>query len=139
MKEKYNWFNRGCFTIPLDLYRIPMLFDIFVLTSFMCCFHERFSSVSTPRNFVTFSLSMTILSIFKKGSDSLKNLFFEAGWNREYFIFVKFSDNLFALNQRDVLLSSSSYQKKKSPTCMPERNKLVSSANMIGFCFSDHL
>ena len=39
-------------------------------------FHERFSSISTWGNFVTFSLSMTIVSIFKKGSDSLKNLFF---------------------------------------------------------------
>ena len=73
-----------------------MLFDIFVLTSFMCCFHEKFSSISTPRNLVTFSLSMTILFIFEKGSGSLKNLFFEAGWNREYVVFVTFSDNLFA-------------------------------------------
>ena len=53
-----------------------MFFDIFELTSFMCCFHERFLSISTPRNFVTFSHSMPILSIFKKGSGSLKNLFF---------------------------------------------------------------
>ena len=69
-------FNKRCCTIPLNLKRIPMLFDIFILTLFMCCFHERFSSISTPRNFVTFSLSVTMLSIFKKGSDSLKNLFF---------------------------------------------------------------
>ena len=83
-----------------------MLSDIFVLTLFVSCFHERFLSESTPRNFVTFSLSTKILSIFKKGIGSLKNLFFEAGWNRAYFVFVKFSDNLFALNQRDILLSS---------------------------------
>ena len=51
---------------------------------------------------------MAMLSIFKKSSSSLKNLFFffEAGWNREYFIFVKFSDNLLALNQKDISLSS---------------------------------
>ena len=52
-----------------------MLFDIFVLAWFICCFHERFSSISTPRNFVIFSLSMTILPIFKKGSGSLKKKF----------------------------------------------------------------
>ena len=50
-----------------------MLFGIFVLASFMRCFHERFSSISTPRNFVTFFLS--IISAFKKGRGSLKNLF----------------------------------------------------------------
>ena len=61
-----------------------MLFDIFVLAWFICCFHERFSSISTPRNFVIFSLSMTILPIFKKGSGSLKKIFFEAG--REYLL-----------------------------------------------------
>ena len=38
-----------------------MLFDIFVQTLFMYCFHERFSSISAPRNLVTFSLSTTIL------------------------------------------------------------------------------
>ena len=87
-----------------------MLFDTFVLTSFMCCFHERFSSISAPRSFVTFSLSVAILPIFKKGSGSLKNLFFEAGWNREYFVFVKFSDNVFT---REIFCwVHSSHQKK---------------------------
>ena len=100
-----------------------MLFDILVLISFMCCFHERFSSISTPRNFVTFSLSMTKLPDFKKGSGSLKNLFFEAGWNREYVVFVKFSDNLFALNQRDILLSSQFISEKRSSMlCLKEIN-----------------
>ena len=114
MNEKYNYLIKHCCTIPLNLQRIPMLFDIFVLTLFMCCFHERFSSISTPRNFVTFSLSVTMLSIFKKGSDSLKNLFFfEAGWNMEYFAFVKFSDNLFALNQWDILLRSQAFSEKQ--------------------------
>ena len=55
-----------------------MLADIFVLISFMCCFYERFSSINTPKNLVTFSLSMAILSIFKKGNGSLKNIFCEA-------------------------------------------------------------
>ena len=100
-----------------------MLFYIFVLTSFMCCFHERFSSISTPRIFVTFSLSMAMLSTFKKGSVSLKNLFFEGGWNREYIVFVKFSDNLFVLNQRDISVSSQFTSEKRSSTFMPERNK----------------
>ena len=95
--------------------------------------------VSTPRNFATFSLSMTVLSTFEKGSGSLKNLLFEAGWNREYFVFAKFSDNLFALNQRDILLSSQFISEKRSSTFMPDRNKLVLSANMIGFSFSEHL
>ena len=45
---------------------------------------------------------MVILSISKKGSGSLKNIFFDTGRNKEYFVFVKFSDNLFALNQRDT-------------------------------------
>ena len=116
-----------------------MLFDIFVLTSFMCCFHERFLSISTPTSFVTFSLSMTILSIFKKGSGSLKNLFFRLDEIENILFFVKFSNNLFALNQRDILLSSEFILEKMSSTFLPERNKLVSSANMIGFSFSEHL
>ena len=29
--------------------------------------------------------------------------------------------------------------KKRSPTSMPEKNKLVSSANMSGFSYSEHL
>ena len=110
-----------------------MLFDI------LGCFHERFSSVSTSRNCVTFSVSMAISSIFKRVSGSLKNLFFDAGWNWEYFVFATFSGNLYALNQRDILLSSQFILEKKSSTFMSERNKLVSSANMIGFSFSEHL
>ena len=63
------------------------------------------------------------MSIFKKGSGSLKNLFFEAGWNREYVVFVKFSDNLFALNQRDILLSSQFISEKRSSMlCLKEIN-----------------
>ena len=54
---------------------------------------------------------MAILSIFKKGSGSFK-IFFDAGLNREYFVFIKFSDNLFALNQRDISLSSQFMSKK---------------------------
>ena len=50
--------------ILLDMQMIRMHFDIFVVTSFMWCFHDRFLSISTPRNFATFSLSMTILFIF---------------------------------------------------------------------------
>ena len=53
-----------------------MLFDIFVLTSFIYCFHERFSLISTSRNLVAFSLSIALLSIFKKGSGSLNFFFF---------------------------------------------------------------
>ena len=82
---------------------------------------------------------MIILSIFKKGSGSVKNIFFEVGRNREYFVFAKFNHNLFALNQRDILLSSQFISEKRSSTFMTERNKLVSSANMIGFSFSEHL
>ena len=44
--------------------------------------------ISTPRNFVTFSLSMTVLSIFEKGSGSLKNLLSGAGWNRNILFLV---------------------------------------------------
>ena len=50
-------------------------FHIFVLTSFMRRFHERFSLIRIPRSLVTFSLSVAILSISKNGSGSLKNLF----------------------------------------------------------------
>ena len=60
--------------ILLDMQMMRMHFDIFV-----SCFHDRFLSISTPRNFATFSLLMTILFIFYKGSGSLKNLFFKAG------------------------------------------------------------
>ena len=56
---------------------------------------------------------------------------------KEYFVFVKFSDNLFALNQRDISLSSQLISEKRSSTS--ERNKLVSLANMTGFTFSKHL
>ena len=108
-------------------------------------FHERFSSISTWGNFVTFSLSMTIVSIFKKGSDSLKNLFFffffffflRLGemWN---IFFVKFSDHLFALNQWDILLRSQVISEKMSSQFMPERSKLVSSTNVTRFSFSEH-
>ena len=47
---------------------------------------------------------MAILAIFKKGSGSLKKSLFEAGWNSEYFVSVKFTDSLFALNETDILL-----------------------------------
>ena len=50
-----------------------MVFDIFVLTSFMCCFYESFSSRSTPRKFVAFSHAVATLYIFKKGSGSLNS------------------------------------------------------------------
>ena len=91
-----------------------------------------------------FSLSMTMLSIFKKDSGSLKFFFFfffffEAGWNREYFVSVQFSNNVFALNQRDTFSSLQFISEKSSSTFMPERNKSVSSANMTGFSFSEHL
>ena len=61
---------------------------------------------------------------------------------KEYFVFVKFSDNLFALNQRDISLSSQLISEKRSSTS--ERNKLVSPGNMTGFSFffsiyRDHL
>ena len=86
-----------------------MLFDIYVLISFMCCFHERFSPLSTPRNLVTFSF-LIALSLFKRTVVVLLKIFFllffvEAGWNSEYFVFIQFSDNSFALNYRDIPLS----------------------------------
>ena len=78
---------------------------------------------------------------FKKGSGSLKNIFYfilRLGEKRIFF-FVKFSDNLFALNQRDISLSSQLISEKRSSTSTSERNKLVSLANMAGFTFSKHL
>ena len=55
------------------------------------------------------------------------------------FVSVQFSDNLFALNQRDILLIKIIFiSEKRSFTFMPERNKLVLSANMTGFSFFEH-
>ena len=56
----------------------------------------------------------------------------------EYFVFVKFSGNLFALNQWDILLRSQAISEKRSSKFMPESNKLVSSTNITGFSFSEH-
>ena len=66
----------GVAPCPPGLCAYANAFWYFCADIFMRCFHERFSPTSTPRNLVTFSLSMAILSIFKKGSGSLKNLFF---------------------------------------------------------------
>ena len=88
----------------------------------MCCFHERFSSRSTPRNLLTSSLSMAILFIFKKG----------------YFVFVKFSENLLTLNQRDILLSSQ-FISKKGHLRLCLKDKIIRSANMTGFSFPEDL
>ena len=83
--------------------------------------------------------SMAILSIFKRAVVLLKIFFFEAAWNREYFAFVKFSDNLFALSQRDISFSSRFVSEKRSSKFILEKNKLVFSANMTGFSFCEHL
>ena len=50
-------------------------------------------------------------------------------------IFKRKKDNLFAVNQGDVLLSSQFISEKRSSTFKPERNKFVSPANMTGFSF----
>ena len=82
---------------------------------------------------------MEMLSIFKKDSGSPKNLFLEAGSNKEYFVFVKFSDNFFVLNETNILLNSQLISETRPSTFMPEIKKLVSWANMTGLSFSEHL
>ena len=57
-------------------------------------------SISIPRNLVIFLLSMTILSIFKKGSGSLKKISLNLGE------IEKLNDNAFAFNQKYILTSS---------------------------------
>ena len=131
-KRKIQRFNKGGFTISLDFYSIPMLSDIFVLTWFMCFSHERFTSISKPKNLVTFSLSMTIL-FFKKDSGSLKNI-----KNYSLLRLGEIENILRLLNLaiiyllRDISLCSQFISERRSSTFILERKKLVSSANMAG-------
>ena len=55
------------------------------------------------------------------------------------YVSVQYSHDLFALNQRDILLIKITFiSEKGSSTFMPERNKLVLSASMTGFTLLEH-
>ena len=107
-----------------------ILYVLFPWEVFINKYFKKFCNICSS----SFCNILIFWSIFKKVNGSLK-IFFEAGWNREYFVFVKISDNSFALNQRDILLRSQFILEKRSSTFMPAKNKLLLSANMTDLVF----
>ena len=83
-----------------------MLLEILLLSFLMCCFQDKFSSMNTPKNFVTCSLLICISSIRRLGKVCGRNCLFERGWNKDHLVLSILRDNLFDLNHVETLSSS---------------------------------
>ena len=87
----------------VNQYFLPFFFSIVRISS---C-QSRFSSSITPRNLIAFFLWTWLFPIFKTGSFRGKSSLLDFLWKSVYLVFLLFKDNLFALNQSSVFVSSS--------------------------------
>ena len=78
-KQKYSCFRHCLLNMSLDLWRMPMLLKILLLAILMCYFQDKFSSMNTPKNFVTCSLLICIFSVRRLGKVYGDNCLFERG------------------------------------------------------------
>ena len=102
------------------------MFLVFYFQDILCVFfHNKFSPIKTPTNFIALTLSILWLFIFNfgRGGEMLYSLF--DLWNNENLVFSTFSNSLFAENHFLVLIVN-------VVMSLCPKNKLVSSANIIG-------
>ena len=116
----------------LALIRIPTPLGIFPEIYDKCSFQVRLQSIMAPRNFVFFTCMTASLSNFKHISFSVIPWFLNNMW----WVFLIFSDNLFAFSQRAISVNSFFINFCMSSKFFSLRNKFVSSANNISkLCF----
>ena len=110
---------------------IPIFLDIVFDMQSMWFFHVRHSSMSTPRNFVNFTLSSAVLSskTFKSSRDSDSVI-----WGLPIimkFVLEAFTDHLFTLNQLVTSSNSLFTISILLLTSLCEYKMVVSSANNV--------
>ena len=112
----------------LTFFKIARLLYTLFFTSVVCGFQLNSASICTPRNFVTYTLSI-LNSLIVTWQSLLENFFPKT----IKFVFVTFSDNLFKANQVCNFFSSVEINLQVSSKLFPVQNILVSSANMMKF------
>ena len=113
-------------SLCLTLHMTPMFFEIFLAISLICGCHERFSSITTPRNFVVSARMMVIPSAVRLvGKLTIFDLLL---WKRMKCDFLVFTQSLLAENQRRILANSSDARRRSSGKFLLAKKTLVSSA-----------
>ena len=110
-----------------------LCFWYFIFKILCVFFHNKFSPIKIPTNFIALTLSILWLFIFNfsRGGEMLYSLF--DLWNNENLVFSTFSNSLFAENHFLVLIINSSLTILNNVVMsLCPKNKLVSSANIIG-------
>ena len=98
----------------------------------MCAFQFNLSSTRTPRNLVTWTLSMLMSFILILISQFILQLV-----NTMYLVLLTFSDNLFISNHSFIILNSSLILWVRSITSFPVQKAFVSSLNNINCRISE--
>ena len=83
-----------------------MLLEILVEIVFIQFFHTKFSSINTPKNLVSVSLSRFMPSINSSGNFVSMKRFLEVGRKIVHLVLSILIESLFALNQVETLFSS---------------------------------
>ena len=109
---------------------ISIVFEILILIISICAFHDRHSSNINPRqlNLITFSTFAFFMERLMGGKVFLL-------WKNMHFVFVTFSDNLFAFRHKFTLFSSQFISRSTSllSKLSTKLYNVVSSAYIIQF------
>ena len=134
MRELYSVSRINCGSTYFKLFKTPIVFESFVDITFICLFHEKFSSKNKPRKLKLAVCSIIWLFIFSVGV-----LNFLLGlWNIIYLVFSWFKASLLFISHLEILSSSEliSLSDLKELSLV---NRVVSSAYWIKLNFDDAL
>ena len=95
-------------------------------------FHVKFSSMITPRNLTEFSLLNSMLWKVMVGSYNGRESHIDTLWNKTCFVFLAFSESLFAKNHSLTSFNSLLTIWKSVFIFLWESERFVSSAKIIG-------
>ena len=109
--------------------RILFAFRIWLDFAVMCVFQERWLSIKTPRNLISLTFSIWLLSICSTFCE-LSN-FFLGLWKKMHFVFSIFRESLFVWNHFVINFNSSFALLIRESMSLLWNIRLVSSANKI--------
>ena len=108
--------------------KIATLLFSLLFSLVMCAFHVSLLSITTPRNLVQSTRSIStslILTLVRETIDLFEKIM--------KLVFVTFKESLLTLNYVDNIFNSSLISLHNADRSYPNLNKLVSSANKINF------